>query len=109
MREISTNEIQFVAGGLFGFTFSSLGQSIGSGIGGLIDKAFGGTTALSSSLGQIGQGVGALFDAPFQLLSISNALNTLTGAVSDIGTGIYNTGKEIISGIGSLIPTTPAA
>ncbi|MDI2089818.1 hypothetical protein [Commensalibacter oyaizuii] len=99
MREISTVEVQFVAGG---FSFASIGQTVGSTIGSIGDKLFslvsGGTssTALSTSLGNLGNGIGALLDVPVNLVTgVSNSL-------TNIGKGIVGSVTDLVNGFQSI-------
>ncbi|MDI2091659.1 hypothetical protein [Commensalibacter oyaizuii] len=91
MRTISAMEIQFVAGGLF----ANVGQSIGSKIGGAIDsvlKIVGISTALSTSFGQIGAGLGyfadSLNEAFFGSKTDNHSVEYLNNAVTNLQNGI---------------------
>lgn len=109
MREISTLEVQAVAGGAF--SFASIGASIGSTLGGFGDTIFGlfgATTALSSSLGQVGQGIGQLFDAPLTF-SISGAISNIQAGATNIIQGGIAANKTIISAVGGLFNPSTAA
>lgn len=107
MREISTLEVQSVAGGAF--SFASITGGIGSTLGGIGDKIFGlfgVTTALSTSLGQVGTGIGQLFDAPLTF-SISGAISGIKTGITNIVQGGIAANTTIISGITNAVK--PAA
>lgn len=101
MREISSQEINIVAGGI-GFG-AKAGNIIGTTIGGLIDNTYGQLTGITTSAeatagGLLGSGFGSLIDA-----LASNSTTTINDnvnkAITDISQGLTGAIKGVSDGI----------
>ncbi|YCH30103.1 bacteriocin [Erwinia sp. PK3-005] len=98
MRQLNDKEMEQVSGGLFGM-FDKLGGNIGSAIGKIIDKgtSLGGLVTNATEAGTLlGAGIGKLLD-----------LN-VTGAITDIGSGVVSIVSNGISAIKQLFGNKPA-
>ncbi|MDI2089963.1 hypothetical protein [Commensalibacter oyaizuii] len=106
MREITYIEIQNIAGG---FSFASVGKTIGSYIGSLYDFGFNQfrstpSTALSSSIGLLGSGLGGLLDVPIALFS-GTASTTYQTAKENIINGFNSTISNLGDGFNAMLTT----
>lgn len=111
MRQLSYTELLSVSGGS---TFASIGTSIGSTIGSALDSLFNslngkGSTALSSSLGTLGAGLGGFLDIPKNFAigafldgtsgAFQNGVDTFFSAVKNVNTGLTGTLNGVLGGI----------
>lgn len=119
MREISTQEINNVAGGSLwdiitgggssnapvvpsNPSASSIGNALGTAIGGLVDKVVGGTSNTTAG-GSLGGGIGSIVDAAHST-SAGDISKNVINAVTGIGEGVIGIGSGILNGIAHFLP-----